>query len=271
MAKAKEKPTTDEKEKIKTKKTAKSAPTDIKKTQKKEGKNKQKPAKNSKKIEKEEKNKKKQNNTPPIKQEENAEILQPETTKKVKPKKIKKERPPVYETVEEIKPILHSTASETDQTMYFDSTTGKPLYGPMPVNFDPVTKKPVFVANQSGVKVVQTQVQVTHKNQKLGFSVASTACILAGLLFFSICYFVVSLSANTEYGIFWGITILSWLFGPIMIMIVPPLCYAAGLVFMFISFFKSPSRIYTWVCIPINLTLLAGGIYLLATYIPNIL
>lgn len=273
LAKAKTESKNDENKKQKAKKAAKSTPNKSKKMQKNNAKNNKKPEKNIKKQENNEISQEKieinpiENNEA---QNENKEKIKP---KKIKEKKVKpkKERPLYFEKVKDVSPILQSTPTDESQTMYFDEKSGKPLYGPKPLYIDPITSKPVFSANQSGVKVVEKTIQVTKSNQKIGFSVASTAFFIAGLLFFSICYFVVSLSANTEYGIFWGITILSWLFGPIMIMIIPPLFYVAGLVFMFISFFKSPGRIYSWICIPINLVLLAGGIYLMATYLPNFL
>lgn len=243
-------------------KTETPSPMQNKKMQKKQQKN----SKNNEKVEQK---------TTEIKTENKIKEKKPKKAKekKAKEKKVKqkKQAPLYFEKIEQVTPILRDTPTDTSQTMYFDKKSGKPLYGPTPLYIDKITGKPVFATTQQDVKVVEKTIQLTNRNQKNSFSLASTALFIAGLLFFSICYFVVSLSANTEYGIFWGITILSWLFGPIMIMIVPPLCYLAGIVFMFIGFFKSPHRVYTWVCIPINLALLAGGIYLLVTYLPNFL
>lgn len=176
-----------------------------------------------------------------------------------------------YETITEIKPIMHATQTSPSDTMYFDPKTGKPIYGPTPLYFDKATGKPVYSANQSGVKVVETSVPVSKKNNKASLSIASTVTAISGLLFFSICFFMISLSTSTSNGIFWGIIILTWLFGPIMMITIPPICYIVSIVLMTINFFKNPRSTYTWICIPINLIFLASGIYLIATYLPNIM
>ncbi len=174
------------------------------------------------------------------------------------------------EKVEELSipttPLEYKSQVPEGQTMYFDPKTSKPVYGQPPAYYDSVTGKPVF---NTPVGFVSNKKNEPRK-QPITYSLAATITIIAGILIFLICTLVIyfsTLSEGSSDGTFWALLILTWLFGPLILLIVPPICCFVGFVLTIVNTFVGYNRVYTWVSMPINFGMIVFAILLMVNYI----
>lgn len=159
---------------------------------------------------------------------------------------------------------------EDYKTLYYHPTTHQPYYG-SPIYFDAKTGKN---KKAEPVEIDDILQKEPDRKGKLTFAIAGIITVIVGMAVFGLCYLLVSLTTGISNGtdangMFWGLVVLTWLFGPIMMVSVPPVCYLIGLILSVIGCCFSPKRVIPWLFLVLNIGLVILGIFIFIWGVPG--
>ncbi|MBQ8762117.1 MAG: hypothetical protein IJZ26_02210 [Clostridia bacterium] len=178
------------------------------------------------------------------------------------------------EIAEEKQKVEDIKKSITKPHLYCNPQTGQMVRSlQTPIYFDAKTGK----IKQAELVEEQEEVEQPKKGLrgKLKMPAAGFITAVSGLILFAFCYFLIYLTTGisngtSESGMFWGLVIVTWVFGPLMMVTIPPVCYLLGLIFAIVGCFSSPKRLFSWISLVVCIIVIVLGLYLFTVILPTV-